>query len=293
MVGSALFALFGLGNAFRTGHDLWFDFAAAGALWLWHFHMQSSGIPRIIRLTALVTVAAQIWLQTPVLNNLGEIGSGLFVYLVIWVFVEYHRDPGLQALASTALLISVGVIAKPAVAIACAVLSGAFFAIYGRRLAGGNRLGFGLLLFTPAFLCLLTILVLQFVNSSALMAGTLTDSAQAMLHTDLGVTLKRFLGESGAASGVFGLQALMFPLAVITWRLAKHEVGGPDLAYATMVIVTVTIGFADWMPAALTSVDVFFICIGGAASLLANTGRRTDSRRAIASASNADRYERS
>src|SRR5260370_27364977 len=115
---------------------------------LWIFHLECAGVHRALSFAALTLLSAQVHFAPHSLYDAAVLGEGLFVYLVVWVLASYHRQPGLQATATAALLLSAGILAKPPIAISCAVLSLAFFLAHMRSTA--HPVGFGLLLFTLA-----------------------------------------------------------------------------------------------------------------------------------------------
>jgi hypothetical protein len=245
-----------------------FRFAAALAvlLALWRLHLEWSGVSRAVSMTALILFAWQLHSAPRSLHDSAALGGGLFVYLVVWVFVSYDRQPGLQAMANAALLLSAGIQAKPAVAISCAVLSLALYLAHVRSEA--HPLGLGLLLFTPAMLCGLAVLGFGFLNANTLVA------APVLLHAAVAAPdhthIWRYL--------------FLFPLAVIAFRLVRRRFGGPDLAYLAMLSIGCAICRTGWPPGALSLEDLFFIAAGGAAALVSTMGRSAahSSRRARA-----------
>jgi hypothetical protein len=242
-----------------VGHSLdsaaHFRFAAVlcALLSLWYAHLEHSGVSRAVSGAAMVLLAWQIHSAPRSLYDSAALGGGLFVYLAVWVLAAYDRQPGLQSLAGAALLLSAGVLAKPAIAISCAVLSLALFAEHVR--ANSNRLGFGLLLFTPALLCWLGASAFGLLSAGTLRAGPFIPHIGA-----------------GAPGNAHIWRYLFFvPLAVIAFRLIRRRFRGPDLAYLAMLAMGSVICRAEWPQGALSLEDLFFIAAGGAAALLAAT----------------------
>jgi hypothetical protein len=98
---------------------------AAGVSALWWMHLEMVGMRRLWGMAAasiLLLLLAGPWLrETENLRAwLGTLGCGLFVYAMIWVYAAHEREPGLQPLATAALVLSIGVLAKPAVVAGCA-----------------------------------------------------------------------------------------------------------------------------------------------------------------------------
>jgi len=236
-----------------------FRFTAALSLLLalWCLHLEWSGVSRAASATALALLAWQLHSAPRSLHDSAALGGGLFVYLVVWVFASYDRQPGLQAMATAALLLSAGIQAKPAIAISCAVLSLALFLAHVRSTA--NPLGLGLLLFTPALLCGLAVLGFGFLNANTLAAAPVFPHP-AVAAPD-GAHIWRYL--------------FFFPLAVIAFRLIRRRFGGPDLAYLAMLSTGSVICRIEWPPGALGPADLFFIAAGGAAALMSTMGSGT------------------
>jgi len=254
----AILGLVAAGPSLDSAAHLRFAAALSALLALWCLHLEWSGVSRGVSAAALALLALQLLLAPRSLHDSAALGGGLFVYLVVWVFAAYDRQPGLQAMATAALLLSAGVQAKPAIAISCAVLSLALFLAHVRSTA--NPLGLGLLLFTPALLCGLAVFVFGFLNAHTLVA------APVPLHPVV-------VGSGGAHIWRY---LFFFPLAVIAFRLIRRRFGGPDLAYLAMLSTGSLICRTGWPPGALSPEDFFFIAAGGAAALVSTMGYGTD-----------------
>ncbi len=244
-----------VGHSLDSAAHIRFAAALCASLTLWHLHLERSSVGRAVSWAAMALLAWQVHSAPHSLYDSAALGGGLFVYLTVWVLAAYDRQPGLQSLAGAALLLSAGVLAKPAIAISCAVLSLALFLAHVR--SNSNRFGFGLLLFTPALLCSMGALAFGLVS-----AGTLRASPPFFPHLS-----------PGAPGNTHIWRYLFFvPLAVIAFRLIRRRFRGPDLAYLAMLAMGSVICRAQWPQGALGLEDLFFIAAGGAAALLASTG---------------------
>jgi hypothetical protein len=217
---------------------------------LWHVHMERRGVNRVVSLAALAILAWQLHSEPASFHDLEALGGGLFVYLVVWVLTTYDRQPGLQAVATAALLLSAGVLAKPPIALSCVTLSLAFFLAHLRSTA--HPVGFGPLLFTPAILCALGATTFAFLNGGTLLASSIDTRSLA--------------GTVGSDRAWRSL--LLFPLTVIAFRTIRRRFRSPDLAFLAMYSLGAVICRARWVNGALSLEDLFFLAAGGAAALV-------------------------
>jgi len=233
---------------------------------LWHLHLKSvlpgwswpSALPPIlaVQLTFLV-------LRTQVGSTgewVGALGSGIFVYLMLWIFATYEREEGLQALATGALLLSGGILTKPAVAVSCVLLSLIFFLLRGRRHAAG-ALGFALLLFTPAMLCAISLAILSSV-AGRVFGGFLADLSVFHVHaTSAAPTVDPAL--------IACLRAgLAFSLAATIARIVEGTAGVVDKAYGAFLLFLTLAWIVHRMPVPLNAADVSMVAYGGGAILV-------------------------
>lgn len=235
--------------------------AFVGALRLWDVHLVKNGFSRLLSFLLVVSFACLLSVRCRLFEDLAGLGAALFVYLMLWVFSTYEREPGLQPLATAALLISTGGFAKPALAIACLVLSMVFF-VFNRKLPESGLFGFALLLFTPAALCMGTVLLVTLLTGGSLAAGPLGHSASLALGSACSIA-------GGGAQSYAQLRFFVFPAAVLLTRLLSRRVGSVDIAFTLTLVLVATIGQAAWMPQPLQRSEVVFIALGGAAALLA------------------------
>ena len=248
-----ILGLAAVGHSLDSAAHIRFAVAFCALLALWRLHLERSGVGRAISWTGMALLAWQVHSAPRSLYESAALGGGLFVYLTVWVLAAYDRQPGLQSLAGAALLLSAGVLAKPALAISCAVLSVALYLAHLR--SSSNRVGFGLLLFTPALLCSAGALAFGLVSAGRLRASPLFPLVSP--GTSANIHIWRYL--------------FFFPLAVIAFRLIRGRFRGPDLAYLAMLAMGSLICREQWPQGALSLEDLFFIAVGGAAALLAAT----------------------
>jgi hypothetical protein len=188
------------------------------------------------------------------------VGCAVFVYVMLWVSDVHEVEPGLRPLATIALLLSIGVLTKPAVAISCLLLSLVTF-IGGRRRFGG-LVSYCLLLFTPAALCLLMLLTLNM-----LAPGTLHGAIPniTILHISEG-HCSRPLDFSVLSSES---TVLCFALAVLLARLVGRKSNILDFGFFVILVFLTTAGMAQWMPQALSTTEIRMIVYAASACLLA------------------------
>jgi hypothetical protein len=228
----------------------------------WCVHMYHSGRSSLCTLVAASLLLVQLawpWLHGEGRESLafGQLGSGLFVYAMIWVYAAHEREPGLQPLATAALMLSIGIVAKPAVLAACACLSIVLFLDERRRVGGWWR-SF-LLLLTPLLLCAVLLGVLN-----ALWSGGLTS-----LVWGPALAYRQEAWYPGLLIGIS--PALCFAGGVLLSRIFENRAGRTDLAYIFLLGVVAAVGTQPWMPHALSMYDVSAIVLAGACSLLAMT----------------------
>jgi hypothetical protein len=235
---------------------------AVGASALWWMHLESAGLQRAWGLAAasvLLLLLAGPWLhETGNLREwMGAIGCGLFVYAMVWVYAAHEREPGLQPLATAALVLSIGVLAKPAVVAACVCLSLAVFIDERRQVGGWWRST--LLLLTPVLLCAS---LLGILNS--LWAGGLVSALWgANTPESVGSRLWSLTGLAGET------HLLWFPLGVLASQLLEGRVHKTALAYLFLIIFVGAMGTAAWMPHRLSVDDLTMVVTAGGCSLLA------------------------
>ena len=233
----------------RSLSDLQFVAVLCLVLSLWHFHMNSAGVNCWVALSAIALFSATLSVVPESFADLTSLAGGVFLYLLIWVLAEYDRQPALQGVATAALLLSGGILAKPAIAISCVVLSLVFFLAHMRFTA--HPAGFGLLLFTPAALCATGAAIFAFLNARSLFAQA---AFAALPNTaPLGAADWRYL--------------FLFPAAVLAFRISRQCWCSADLAFLAMCALGSVICRGQWVDA-LQIRDLFFLSAAGAAALV-------------------------
>lgn len=241
-------------------------FMAASLAAAWCVHLRDGGLPHGWSLTlgvlAIGIVMAEF--QHIFMGGLGAcwsaMGSGLFVYLMVWIFGMHEREKGLQALATAALALSVGILARPPVILGCVLLSVILFV--DERRSWGSSFSSLLLLITPVLLCAVLLGFLNFFWRDG------------VLHT-----LWNYgnLRTGAAVDGDNRFSALLiretatfiFVIGVLAARLLERRAGKADLALVFMVLTLSTVGVRAWMPGRLSVDDVRLVLTCGGASLLA------------------------
>ena len=228
---------------------------------LWWMHLEFAGLRRVWGMAAasiLLLLLAGPWLRETESFRawLGTLGCGLFVYAMIWVYARHEREPGLQPLATAALVLSIGMVAKPAVVAGCACLSLAVF-IDERRHVGGWWRSL-LLLLTPVLLCtgLLGIL-------NSLWAGGLANQIWDASVPQVGARIWSLTGLAGQA------HLLCFPLTLLASQLLEGRARKTSLAYLFLIVFTGVVGTAAWMPHPLTMSDFTMVVAAGGCSIVA------------------------
>jgi len=228
----------------------------------WYLHLQSGGLPGAWCFLFSFLLAAQsvAWLWRAPRVDVAEwqaaLGCAAFTYAMLWVFEVHNREAGLRALATAALLLSIGILAKPPVLICCALLTLAVF--FDERRRTGRLWHSMLLLLTPVLLCTVGVAILH-----ALAVEGVADLAWTVDHNRLDPSPLHL------SSLARQIPALPFCAAVLTTRLLMRKTASPDLAFLFLLLALPTLGMAPWMPKPLSIMDVSMIISWGAACLLA------------------------
>jgi hypothetical protein len=235
---------------------------AVGISACWCAHLNSAGLRQgwgVAAAAVLLLLLAKPWLRESgdLRSWLGTLGCGLFVYAMIWVYAAHEREPGLQPLATAALVLSIGVVAKPAVVAGCACLSLAVFIDQRREVGGWWRST--LLLLTPVLLCAGFLGILN-----SLWAGGLVSMMWGSNSPELtGARLWSLTDLAGVA------HILWLPLGVLAGQLLEGKAPKTALAYLFLAAFASAVGTAQWMPHRLSVEDVAIVVIAGGCSLLA------------------------
>ena len=225
----------------------------------WYLHLQAGGFPDSWSVIFPSLLAAQLLigfthrLKPHAAAWEGALGCAAFAYAMLWIFNTQKHDAGLQSVATAALMLSIGILAKPPVLIACAVLSLAVFFEESRRLGGFLRSA--VLLLTPLLLCVVAVAVLRALAIDAFRTWAVNS------HPDPAPLRISSLAKQ--------FPALPFCASVLTSRLFMRKIGNPDLAFLFLLVVLPTFGAAPWMPIPMSMLDISMIICWGAACLLA------------------------
>jgi hypothetical protein len=234
---------------------------------LWRMHLRMEGIKRGWSLLCgflLAICSAFAAFEHPtvsVVQWLHALGCGVFAYAMLWVINMHEKESGLQAIATAALVLSIGLIARPSVLILCILLSIIFF-FEDRRLAGSIGGSF-LLLTTPMMLCIVSLIGLSFIYYGSL-AGLSWFTPQSfkpsLPHIEL---VPRELWPAGLG------------IAILLGRVAANKSGRSDLAYLSLIFVLPALSAVQWIPDPITLLDLSAIMVCGAACLIALQPPRT------------------
>lgn len=239
-------------------------FSCAAACGLLSLHLETKSYPWYWRYPVVGLLGCNMLL--PILEHpsipapawFAALGSGLFIYCMLWISAVYVSEPGLQPLATLALLLSIGILAKPAMAIACALLSILFF-FHTRRSFGGIT-GYVFLLFTPAILC-----ALAYFTLNLLITGSPQGDVAHPGIVSATVWTERFSWQLLS----YEYSVILFPLGVLLARFFESKAGASDISYLMLLAFLTTAGVAYWMPQAMSAFDIRMIVYAGAACLLA------------------------
>ena len=236
-----------------------------GVLWQLHLKSVDQGWRWLFPLPALLAgqLALLVLRTRPDSTGdwVGALGVGIFVYLMLWTFAAYEQEGSLQPLATGALLLSAGILAKPAVGLSCTMLSSSFFLVRSRRHAAGT-IGFALLMFTPAALCVVSLALLSTAGGRAFGSHL---GELALFHPHAA-------GVSRAADPALSVclrSGVAFALAATVTRVAEATAGSVDKAYGLLLLLVITAGRAQWMPVPLNTADIAMVAYGGGAMLVA------------------------
>ncbi|HYL38601.1 MAG TPA: hypothetical protein VEV17_21975 [Bryobacteraceae bacterium] len=223
--------------------------------WLWHQQLTRSGSPWPLSLAAVSITAFEASLRIDQIPGALYLTGGVLAYITVWMFTTYRRQPGLQPLATMALVICAALLANPTVAIGCFALALSLF-VFNPHPAVGGRLGFAFLLFTPVTLCVSAAVMLGFLVTGNVMAYPL--SAPPILHS----AARPMLDAALLAN------ELLIPIAILASRIAAGRAGSSDLAL--VLIVFIAAASTRWFPGYCDVSGVWLLSLGGSAFLLTN-----------------------
>ncbi len=228
--------------------------AAAGCAGFWNWHLRAGSLPKGWAAIFAFLFFAQMALFIVRFQHLpsaalAAIGSGNFVYLLFWTFAMQEREPGLRPLATFALMMSVGVLAMPAVVIGGVLLSMVFF--LDQRKSSLGFVNLFLLLFTPVMLCVITLTLLDVLSW-----GSIHEAIRGIrAHAYEGNTEKFWMLPTVGPILVCG---------ILLSRLLERKSRSCDLAFIALLLFLATAGRAHWMPNALSFFDLSIVAFAGA-----------------------------
>ncbi len=229
-----------------------FAVLACSAFWNWHLRWGSlpagwAAVYCALFCSQMILFIARF--QASPMASLKAIGSGNFVYLLFWTFGLQEREPGLRPLATFALMMSVGVLAMPAVVIGGVLLSLAFF--LNQRKTTLGALNLFLLLFTPALLCVVSLAFLDIVSWGS-------------IHEWLRALGARAYSGRNEMFWMLPWEGPVLVCGVMLSRLFERKSRSCDVALAALLLFLATVGRAGWMPNAVSFFDLSIVAFAGA-----------------------------
>jgi len=189
--------------------------------------------------------------------------NGVFVYGFLWIMEWRASDRGLQPLATAALLLPCGLLARPVVFGCCAVLCTLAFMETRRPL-----LSTATLVLTPSLLCLVVILTLSRLTNHSGVAALGHKMSLFVAKDPITLNTPASLMRQLAPSFYFCIGTLLS-------RLIQKSASTTDLLYFLLCLVLATMMLAGRVPGTLNLSDLNLIIYGGSAYLLASTPSRT------------------
>ena len=234
-----------------------------GLLWCYHLQMAALSAFWSNLLAALVTVELLLPLlhgqQIPSQFLLGTLCSCLLLYLLMKTLGGAISHPGLQEVASSALVLAIAFYSRPVVAVGSALLS---VILWLRCLTRyGGALKSALLIYMPAAVGFLTIVVMHKLTPGVY-AGALST-----MHT---LSDGRALAAETVAGSLREMfPALVFAACAVLTRIIEQCAGYGDLAYLAMLLFLVACLCLGTFPRFMNVLDMRMILYAGAMSLLA------------------------
>jgi len=248
----------GLGGSTRTAAP--FSIALAlGALWC--FHLRTSGLSACWSALFAGSLFGLWRSQCAAFSSANwgtwcsSLGCGVFVYAMLCVLSAYGRERGLQPLATIALILAIGVVARPPVIVGCILVSLMIF--IDERLRTAGLLSSLLLLFTPVGLCGVFLGIMNHFSPGGfslaewnwnLAESTFDIHAAELLHVGSGT--------------------LLFLLVVLGVRFLEKKAGTPDLALVILYLFLGLVGTMRGIPGRLSVDDLRLILTCGGCALL-------------------------
>jgi hypothetical protein len=211
---------------------------------LWHFHMRGARVPRVTAVAAMAVLALELRLFAGEFRLFTTMWAAVFVYLMVWTLAADKGETDLQCVAAAALLLSIGVLTTPLVALTSAALSCVFLLVRIRPRA--EAVGFGLLLFTPAALCGMGGGVLRLLHVGPAHGLTTAPTAYSKIQ----------LPDMAA-----------LPAFALAYRLRQRSWCATDAAYAALAVFAGAAAHYNWFAGAIAGQDLLLIAAGGAPAL--------------------------
>jgi hypothetical protein len=192
-------------------------------LLVWHMHLALSSTRWVISTLAVSVTAWEVSTRLDRVSSSLQFAAAFLAYFAVWTFSAHQRKPGLQPVATMALVTCAAVLASPTVAVGCLILALGSFALH-RHQALGGRFGFALLLLTPATLCTLAIFLLGLLGAGSLVAYPLSEE----------ISTHASIVPFSIPSALRG--ELLVPLALVGARLVSRRAGTPDVMFLLMIV---------------------------------------------------------
>ena len=184
-----------------------------------------------------------------------SLGCGIFVYAMLCVLSAYARERGLQPLATIALILAIGVVARPPVIVGCILVSLVIF--IDERLRTAGLLSSLLLLFTPVGLCGVFLGIMNYFSPGGF----------SLAEWNLNLAESAFDIHTAELLHI-GSGTLVFLLAVLGVRLSEKKAGTPDLALVVLCSFLGLVGTMRGIPGRLSVDDLRLILTCGGCALL-------------------------
>jgi hypothetical protein len=232
---------------------------------LWRFHLDMATLPAFWSCLLAGLLAVELLLpllhseEVPARALLGTLCCGLLFYLLMRVFATAISNPGLQEVASSAVILAIAVHSPPFVVVGSVLLS---MILWLRcRASYGGAVTSALLVYTPTAFGIITIMVMQRLTPRAF--------AIAMSALDL-FSCGRTLGGETVTSGLRQMfPALVFAASAVLTRIIERQAGYGDLAYLAVLLFLVACLCLGTFPGFMTLLDMGMILYAGAMCLLA------------------------
>ena len=232
---------------------------------LWRFHLERASLPLFwnsllsILLTAELLLSLPRHQEIPPRTLLATACACLLFYFLGKTLATAISEPGLQEVASAALVLAIGVHASPLVLVPCAVLS----VVLWLRCCGGygGALRSALLIYAPAAVGVLMIVVMRRMTPGFCRSVGAALEAFSPVPTAWGHAVTADLRQ------IF--PALVFGASAVVARIVERRAGYGDLVYLGMLLLLVAGLSVGKLPGFTTVLDIGVVLYAGAMCLLA------------------------